>query len=220
MEEKRSVLFLSWFWTRVLWKHGVLYCDSYCVTMSVYLYHSKGNRVKDGRIFCPWWHHWTSGSTWDSTLLVSYNRRLLLFKPLLMGYSVFEAKSIFFFVFFFLALGTACEILVPWPRIQPMPTAMEAWSPNNSSAREFPEVQSIFIQSSGWRTSWGGISKAPILGVSIHGRKEELKQNWNSRRGSHHWPGKRKDWTLADHCCPLPQVEWVQVQTAEAALVR
>ena len=33
---------------------------------------------------------------------------------------------------------TACEILVPLPRIEPLLPAVEAWSPNHWTAREFP----------------------------------------------------------------------------------
>ena len=41
------------------------------------------------------------------------------------------------FVGFFSPL--ACGILVPQPGIEPMPPAVEAWSPNHWPIREFPE---------------------------------------------------------------------------------
>ena len=34
---------------------------------------------------------------------------------------------------------TACVILVPWPGIDPVPPAVEMWSPNHWTAREVPE---------------------------------------------------------------------------------
>ena len=33
-----------------------------------------------------------------------------------------------------------CGILVPWPESEPVPPAMEVWSPNLWTAREFPVV--------------------------------------------------------------------------------
>ena len=40
----------------------------------------------------------------------------------------------------FLSLGhVACRILVPCPGVEPVPTAVEAWSPNHQTAREFPK---------------------------------------------------------------------------------
>ena len=33
----------------------------------------------------------------------------------------------------------ACGILVPRPRIKPSPCAVEAWSPNHWTTREFPQ---------------------------------------------------------------------------------
>ena len=39
----------------------------------------------------------------------------------------------------------ACGILVPQPEIEPVPLALEAWSPNHWTTREFPSFQfSIF----------------------------------------------------------------------------
>ena len=33
----------------------------------------------------------------------------------------------------------ACGILVPRPRIKPLPSAVEAWSPNHQITRELPQ---------------------------------------------------------------------------------
>ena len=41
-----------------------------------------------------------------------------------------------FFLFFFFNGCTACGILVPWPRIEPVPTAVETQSPNPWTARK------------------------------------------------------------------------------------
>ena len=46
---------------------------------------------------------------------------------------------------FFWPLCAACGILVPRPRIEPVPPALEAWSPNHWTAREVP--RKIFISS-------------------------------------------------------------------------
>ena len=43
-----------------------------------------------------------------------------------------------FVLFFFWPQHVACRILVPQPGIEPMPPAMEAWSPNHWTAREVP----------------------------------------------------------------------------------
>ena len=37
----------------------------------------------------------------------------------------------------------ACRIVVPQLGIEPMPPAVEAWSPNHWTAREFPELPFI-----------------------------------------------------------------------------
>ena len=42
----------------------------------------------------------------------------------------------FFFVFFFLASGIA--VLIPWPGIEPVPPAVEAWRINHWTSRELP----------------------------------------------------------------------------------
>ena len=39
----------------------------------------------------------------------------------------------------------ACGILVPWPGIEPGPPAVEAWSTNHWTAREFPHLELLDI---------------------------------------------------------------------------
>ena len=43
-----------------------------------------------------------------------------------------------FALLFFLATHAACRILVHWPGIEPGPSAVNSWSPNHWTAREFP----------------------------------------------------------------------------------
>ena len=45
----------------------------------------------------------------------------------------------FLFLFFFLPHCTACRILVPRPGIEPVPSAVEAWSLNHWTTREVPK---------------------------------------------------------------------------------
>ena len=35
----------------------------------------------------------------------------------------------------------ACGILIPWPGIKPLPSEMEAQSPNHFTTKEFLEIQ-------------------------------------------------------------------------------
>ena len=46
--------------------------------------------------------------------------------------------SYFIYLLFFWPCHTARRILVPQPGIKPVPPAMEVWSPNHWTAREFP----------------------------------------------------------------------------------
>ena len=46
-------------------------------------------------------------------------------------------RSLFFFFFFWLHLAV-CGILAPRPGIEAGPPAVEAWSPNHWTTREFP----------------------------------------------------------------------------------
>ena len=43
-----------------------------------------------------------------------------------------------FVIFYFWLCSVACQILVPWTGIKPVPPAVEAWSPNHWEARGFP----------------------------------------------------------------------------------
>ena len=45
---------------------------------------------------------------------------------------------LFFFFFFFWPHHVACEILIPWPAIELVPTAMKAWNFNYWTTKEFP----------------------------------------------------------------------------------
>ena len=40
--------------------------------------------------------------------------------------------------FFFFFCHVACEILVPWPEIEPVSRAVEVWSPNHWTTRQLP----------------------------------------------------------------------------------
>ena len=51
---------------------------------------------------------------------------------------------IFLFFTFWLSPTVASGILVPWPGIEPMPPALEAWCPNHWTTREVP-LPSCFV---------------------------------------------------------------------------
>lgn len=51
-------------------------------------------------------------------------------------YTIFQ----FVFYFFVLFLAILCGILVLQPRVEPLPPAVEAQSPNRWTTREFPEI--------------------------------------------------------------------------------
>ena len=51
-----------------------------------------------------------------------------------------------FFFFLFWSCGVACRILVPPPGIKPMPPAVEAWSSNHWTAREFSKDDRVYIE--------------------------------------------------------------------------
>ena len=61
------------------------------------------------------------------------NKRMLKSQILIVGYIYFSFQFVSFFFFFW-----GGEILVSWPRIEPMPTAVETWSPNHWTTREVP----------------------------------------------------------------------------------
>ena len=48
--------------------------------------------------------------------------------------------TLFIYLFIYWPHLVACGILVPWPRIEPVPPALEVWSLNHWTAREVPEV--------------------------------------------------------------------------------
>ena len=48
---------------------------------------------------------------------------------------------LFIFILFLFFDWVACRILVPWPGVEPMPPAVEAWHPNHWAAREVPSSQ-------------------------------------------------------------------------------
>ena len=84
---------------------------------------------------------WTSPEYLDKFHLFQYVILLLFFKNLL--------KFLFYFIFilFYFTLlfcfwphRVACGILVPSPGIEPGPPAVETWSPNHWTAREFPVI--------------------------------------------------------------------------------
>ena len=55
-----------------------------------------------------------------------------------------EAGGVFIFTYicgvFFLAMPQACGILLPWPGIEPVAPAVEAWSLNHWTARQDPNI--------------------------------------------------------------------------------
>ena len=58
---------------------------------------------------------------------------------------VFRQKLFVCFLFFsFCLCHVACGILVPQPGIEPVPAALEAWSPNHWATREVPQGE-VFI---------------------------------------------------------------------------
>ena len=58
----------------------------------------------------------------------------------LMVFSDWKISVLFVFVFVFGLCHTACEILVPWPGIEPEPLAVNVQRPNHWTAREFPRM--------------------------------------------------------------------------------
>ena len=71
-----------------------------------------------------------------------HHGRVTLLSPFIIPCELLDgntsAKIILSFFFFWLCRA-ACRILVPWPGIKPVPPpAVEAWSLNHWTAREFP----------------------------------------------------------------------------------
>ena len=55
-------------------------------------------------------------------------------------FKIYKIKD-FFFIFW--PHAVACRILFPQPRIEPVPLAVEAQSPNHWTAREFPKIKDL-----------------------------------------------------------------------------
>ena len=87
-----------------------------------------------------------------------------------------------------------CEILVPWPRIEPMPPAVEARNLNHWTSREAPHHNNrwCFLQYHSWLTpypQWG-----PRLHHIIWGCGSSLsKKPWPTT------PLETGEWTLCTH---------------------
>ena len=60
------------------------------------------------------------------------------------------SSSLLFWFFIFWPHHAACRILVPWPGIEPTPSAVKVWSPNHWTSREFP----VFIFKMTGLSSW------------------------------------------------------------------
>ena len=60
---------------------------------------------------------------------------------------------LFLFCFFFFCC-IACTILVPWPVIEPMPLAQEAWSLNHWTTREVPYISFLLHGNMGTPKTW------------------------------------------------------------------
>ena len=58
----------------------------------------------------------------------------------------FELINYLFNLFIWLHCA-ACGILVPWPGIEPWPSAVKVWSPNPWTTREFPIFKNLFYWS-------------------------------------------------------------------------
>ena len=65
----------------------------------------------------------------------------------------------------------ACGILVPWPEIEPMPSAVKAWSPNHWTPREVP-IKAYFYFSPLWMWGW----KVCWEASSLRKRKQNLSK--------------------------------------------
>ena len=58
-----------------------------------------------------------------------------------------KEKNHYFLFFFPLWLHhPVCAVLVPWPWIEPRPSAMKAWSPNHWTARKFPITSNLDLE--------------------------------------------------------------------------
>ena len=59
-----------------------------------------------------------------------------------MGYRLVQMTGFYLFLisYCFCPCWVVCGVLVPWPGIESMPAATEAWSPNYWTTREFPQM--------------------------------------------------------------------------------
>ena len=58
--------------------------------------------------------------------------------------NVLEHPFLLYFIIFW-PCHTACGILVPWPGVEPLPPAVEAWSPNHWTTREAPRTSLLLL---------------------------------------------------------------------------
>ena len=145
MEEKQKGMYWVFIWRIQL----IL---SYNFLISRFLSHSILGLLKN--VPATSWKYLHSNQI-ISELLKSWGRSWLL--PLF-----FEVPRIL--NFFYWLLCTACEILVSWPGIKPMPSAVKAWSPIHWTAREFPNCFSLI--------KIGGVLNVHILTIDAFHTKE------------------------------------------------
>ena len=83
------------------------------------------------------WLHLTHKITLSLKLIWFLSQRFLGTSWICCELLFLSSSSSFFFFYFILAMP--CGILVPWPGIETMPPAMEAWSLNHWTIREVPD---------------------------------------------------------------------------------
>ena len=96
-------------------------------------------------------------------------------------------EDLFLFVFWFFGgffgpCCVTCRILVPWPGIKPGPPAVEAWSPNHWTTREFPvffesRLKFCFVRKPVRRQGPGAL----IIKLEVAGHKtgKQSSRSWN-----------------------------------------
>ena len=62
-----------------------------------------------------------------------------------MGIKKKDGAMILLFCFVFSLYLLACGVLVPWPGIKPMPSAVEAWNLNCWMTKVVPDNMSLYI---------------------------------------------------------------------------
>ena len=83
-------------------------------------------------------HSWESQNS-KLTLVLTLRYLGLSISDSILCPFLFVFLFLFLWVFFRLCLA-ACRVLVPWPGIKPVSLAVEVWSPNHWTTREFPVV--------------------------------------------------------------------------------